>query len=699
MPEWLVPAFIAAITLSFLIGIIFIYTNYYFKKAYLKIWGAGWIVLSIYFAISMLNASFNTYLSQSQLLISKQFQIVFSLTNGILMLSGSLSFEEKRLSWKWILLSFIVLLYSIFASLLKFPFIIATIPQYTYLGMIFIQAGRLLLKQGTSSTMGRKLASYSFILLGIHKMDFPFLRPVVWFAPIGFFLSPVLELLIAFGIFFSFFEVQREEIMETNKKYKDLFRFTRDAISLNDKRGYFSFPNPQAISLLGYDISELKSMQLTDLFLEEKDRILFWNELREEGIITNFRTKLKTKSNSIVTTLISCAPWNTVELVGHIINIRDISKFIEMENQIIVKDKLDALGTISSGIAHDMNNFLQGISGNIEILELHEQYVDYELDSLSDIRTLISHATKLVEDIQAFSTKKNMELEIIDLSLVIDEIFNRFTKSNEDIKFTNQVPSMECYSLITSSDFYRVLLNLIRNSIQAMQSNNSEIKEITVEYNGITNNFHHIVFKDTGGGIKPDIIGKIFDPFFTTKRKSKIKGTGLGLSIVHNIIAEKCNGQIWAESYEQQAIFHILLPVSDPLDTKSLDFENQTSVDGTDQTILIVEDDEFILKTFLNFLETRNFRVLKSITGTEAIQTYNNNRQNLHYIILDLGIPELSGEEVFKIIRDTSPNLPVIISTGNTDSEISIKEDKVTKILRKPYTLDNIQKVIKNFQK
>jgi nitrogen-specific signal transduction histidine kinase len=327
---------------------------------------------------------------------------------------------------------------------------------------------------------------------------------------------------------------------------------------------------------------------------------------------------------------------------------------VQLEQQLIQSQKLEALGTLASGFAHDFNNLLAGLFSYISVLRMQATSEEMH-NSINVIDDISKKATVLVKQILTFSRSSKIHAQPVSLKSVADDVLTILSRSIPDnITVVNTIPDEPPPVLGDPSQLSQVLLNLIINARDAMPDGGELRLEFATEFDpreipeGVENRDHmaRITVSDTGTGIDPDIRPKIFDPFFTTK--SKGKGTGLGLSTVYGILRNHKGGIEVNSAPGQGTMIEFYLPLADP----SLPPQEEATPPppraeaAPDQgtaplTILIIDDEEVICNALRDGLSRMGYAVLTAESGERGIELYR--EQGADLIILDMIMQGLSG--------------------------------------------------------
>ncbi|MFC1541437.1 response regulator [Candidatus Latescibacterota bacterium] len=356
-------------------------------------------------------------------------------------------------------------------------------------------------------------------------------------------------------------------------------------------------------------------------------------------------------------------------------------------------EKLETLGLLASGIAHDFNNLLVSILGNADVA-LYKLSSDSPVyHCIENIKKASLKASGLTNQMLAYSGKENLFVEPVDINMLIDEmaqILKISISNNITLKFNfaENLPPIEA----DATQIHQILMNLIINASEAIGEHDgcitikTGISEKGSEKTSKNNPLVFIEISDTGPGMDEKTKSRIFDPLYTTKPK----GRGLGLSIVQeNILGH--NGSIDVSSKSGQGtVFTVCFPASDKtIKKEEPEIESITIKDGT---ILVIDDDRDVLEVVRSMLETAGINVCTFSSGHKGLRFLKNNIEKVDIILLDVTMPNMSGEEVFRKIRKIHRDIPVILSSGYGKFDIKqhFTEFCESDFIRKPYQLKTI---------
>ena len=387
-------------------------------------------------------------------------------------------------------------------------------------------------------------------------------------------------------------------------------------------------------------------------------------------------------------------------------------------DQLRQAQKMEIVGTLAGGLAHDFNNMLGGIIGTLSLMEFNisnngkienSKLIEY-IETMNDCG---QRASTLVHQLLALSRKQELSFSNVDLNNTVKNVYkicsNSFDKS---VKLISRYSDTPAFIKADPTQIEQTLLNFCVNAEHSMtiMRNSYEkwggelivsIKEIIADsYFRRTHpevregKYYILSVKDTGIGMDSNTISKIFNPFFTTKKKGE--GSGLGLSMVYNIINQHGG---FIDVYSEPGVgssFNIYLPaIENNILNENISNKKQILPKG-DGLILIVDDEKVMRETAAEILETCGYRTLEAVNGKDGIEVYMANREEITAVLLDMVMPEMSGKEAYIKLKEINPDIKVILSSG-------FQQDKrvqevlilgVNSFIQKPYTLKTLSEAI-----
>ena len=360
------------------------------------------------------------------------------------------------------------------------------------------------------------------------------------------------------------------------------------------------------------------------------------------------------------------------------------------------RHRMEALGRMTMGVAHDLNNLLSGLIGHIELLKEKAQRGD---DPAADIQPSIDTIEKTAEDGAALIEKMQRYIredtqkhfERVNLVTLIEDCititqpywYNEPRRQGIEIdveRELEEIPDM----MGAASELREVFVNLILNAVQAMPDGGTLTFETYAEGSSVCARV-----TDTGIGMSDDVQENIFEPLFTTKGE---QGTGMGLAASYGIIQEHEGNIEVASEPGEGTTFTLSFPPADESEPEPEEPTEET-VDNENVRVLVVDDEEMVRSIVTQLLTLNDHEVDRASSGAEALATFEANRYDI--VFTDFGMPEMTGAELAKKLHEIQPDLPIILLTGYTDTETAV--DEVNDILSKPFKLEELEATIQKF--
>jgi PAS domain S-box-containing protein len=374
----------------------------------------------------------------------------------------------------------------------------------------------------------------------------------------------------------------------------------------------------------------------------------------------------------------------------------DITERLNLEQQLRQSQKMQSVGQLAAGVAHDFNNVLTIIQGHCELVLMGEKVSKSGLESLDQIRMASERAAKLTQQLLTFGRKQFMQIELMDINDIIQQVtamLRRVLGENVSLR-TNLAPRLPAIEA-DATMMEQVIMNLSVNARDAMPGGGSLtigtvpvlVSRAYVEKNpeAREGTFICLSVSDNGTGIEPDKLNKLFEPFFTTKEVGK--GTGLGLATVYGIVKQH---QGWVEVESELgkgSVFKVYLPAS----VKAIQARNGKAapqqVRGGKETVLLVEDEAGVLTLARGILQSYGYEVLEARSGIEALRLWAQHDSRIDLLLTDIVMPAMSGLDLAKKLRQEKHDLKVLYSSGYS-IEVAGQDFGLTDgmaFLKKPY--------------
>jgi PAS domain S-box-containing protein len=506
---------------------------------------------------------------------------------------------------------------------------------------------------------------------------------------------------------------ERQQAEQKIREQAALLDITTDAILVRDLGSQIRFWNKAAEHVYGWEVQEAIGKNANELLYRQEALAQLqdiYNSLAECG---SWQGELHqvTKQGKDITV---ASRWTLVrDLEGQpqsILTVNtDITDKKQLEAQFLRAQRMESIGTLASGIAHDLNNALAPILISVQLLEqkLQDEQSQRILKMLEKntrrSSDLIKQVLSFARGLEGQRTTVQVGQLIVEIEQIVKQTFSRAIEIRTDISTPN------LWSISgDASQLHQVLLNLCVNARDAMADGG--ILEISVRNLWIDAQYARmnldakvgpyvvVTVSDTGMGIPREIVDRIFEPFFTTKELGK--GTGLGLSTVMGIIKSHGGFVQVCSQVGKGTQFHVYLPTGQTIDADCPSAERHELPMGHGELILVVDDEVSIRETTKLSLETYGYKVLVASDGIEAIALYRQHHQEISVVLLDMMMPSMDGATTIRILQKMNPHIKIIAVSGLVSNHkmLELVGNSVKTFLPKPYTsnelLKNLQLVI-----
>lgn len=488
---------------------------------------------------------------------------------------------------------------------------------------------------------------------------------------------------------------------------KAIFEGSRDAIMISDANYCFVDVNEAACQLTSYSKEELLNMGAWDL-----------NKKVDPSVLDDLRDRILNGEDVLGETKIYEKNGREIDVeFGHRrVNIsgkpyihsiaRDITNRKRLEAQFLQAQKMEAVGLLAGGIAHDLNNTLNVINGYSELV-LEDLDHDHPLrQDLEQIQKAGKQSASLIAHLLAFSRKQILQPQILNLNQVAEEMSSMLLRLlGEDIQFeTIMQPDL---GLIYADpvQIQQIVMNIAINARDAMPNGGKltvETANVDLDKNYVGRHqpvkegpYVMLAISDNGIGMDATVQAHLFEPFFTTKEKGK--GTGLGLSTVYGIVKQS-NGFIWVYSeLEKGTTFKIYLPrVEGGNIQAATDVKLEQGLCGS-ETVLVVEDKASMRALAARILRNRGYTVLEASDGKDALNVTQGHTGEIHLVITDVIMPGMSGKDLVSELKVARPNIKSLYVSGYTDNAIvhhGVLDSNVA-FLQKPFSVDGLLRKVR----
>ena len=496
-----------------------------------------------------------------------------------------------------------------------------------------------------------------------------------------------------------------EALRLAEEKYRSIFENAVEGIFQTTSDGRYISANPALARIYGYESSREMIEAATDIrgqvYVDPERRNEFTRMLKEHDAVTGFESQVHRKDCGMI--WISESARAVRDRQGALLcyegTVEDITERKRLEHQLIQSQKMEAIGRLAGGVAHDFNNVLTAIMGYSELLLSGTGSEESRRRHTEQIKKAAERAASLTSQLLAFSRRQVLTMRVLDLNdvvAVLEPMLRRLI--GEDITLVT-VPDLELErTRADMGQIEQVIMNLVVNARDAMprggtltiETANVELDQAYVDRHGLVppGAYVKLTVSDTGCGMDAETQSYIFEPFFTTKEPGR--GTGLGLSTVYGVIKQS-GGYIWVYSEPGQGTtFKIYLPrVEDAVKISEPGVVSAESPRGT-ETVLLAEDDEGVRELAGGALERRGYSVLMACGGEEALLISGRHAGPIHLLVTDVVMPGISGRELAERLVPLRPDMKVLYMSGYTDDAVVRYGVLVEEAayLQKPFTPD-----------
>lgn len=508
-------------------------------------------------------------------------------------------------------------------------------------------------------------------------------------------------------------------LKQSEEKFRTLVNTAPFGIQLTDLEGKIVYSNPAHHHIRGYESDELIGMYLWDLTVDDdhRNQIMeyYRNIIAKRPEPTMYATREKTKDGREIDVQIN---WDYIrnekdEVTGIISIIEDITERKKadaerekLQKQLNQAQKMEAVGRLAGGVAHDFNNMLGVILGYVELAfekidSSHELYADFE-----EIQKAAERSADLTKQLLTFARKQIISPEVLDINDAVDSMLKMLRRLiGEDIDLS-WIPADLLWPVkIDPSQVNQILANLCVNARDAIAG----VGKLTIETQNktfdhaycaghagfITGDYVMLAVTDNGCGMNKETLNNLFEPFFTTKNMGE--GTGLGLAIIYGIVKQN-HGFINVYSEPGQGTsFKIYLPRHHASEEARGNTLREKPIPIGNETILLVEDEPAILRMTRMMLERKGYSVLPAGTPADAISIANAYAGKIHLLMTDVVMPEMNGRDLAKKVTAVFPEIKLLFMSGYAADVITHKGvlDDGVAFIQKPFSTNELAKKIR----
>ena len=422
-----------------------------------------------------------------------------------------------------------------------------------------------------------------------------------------------------------------------------------------------------------------------------------WSDL-QMGKTWSGRQTRQRKDGALIEVETTIAPVrDTSGTIIHYVGVeRDITQQLQLESQLRQAQKMEAIGTLAGGVAHDFNNILTVIMGLANLMQMSVGPDDRLRRHIDQIVLSSERAAELTRSLLAFSRKQQIDVKPHDVNAVVASTAKLLKRLlPEDVELRVNLADHSLVTLLDTAQIDQVLINLATNARDAMPNGGSltisilavELEESFKKTHGFGKPGRYVLLSvsDTGIGMNEETMARIFDPFFTTKEVGK--GTGLGLSSVYGIVKQHGGYVDVTSKVLKGTTFDVYLPLVNTVARHAT--AESFQVKGGSETILVIEDDADVRKMMITVLSDQGYTILEAANGETAIRVFDEHKDATSLVILDVVMPGKNGREVLDVIARLNPLIKAIFVSGYTGDIVldkGVQEDGVD-FLEKPISV------------
>lgn len=505
-------------------------------------------------------------------------------------------------------------------------------------------------------------------------------------------------------------------VREGEERYRQIVETATDIIYRISPEGYFTYANPVAVRIMGYDLKEIIGKNYIDLVrpdFRKKAMKHYLRQTKERLPSTYFEFPAITKDGREV--------WlgQNVQIIlyeNEIIELQSVARDLtemrraeeerqQLQLQLIHAQKMESVGRLAGGIAHDFNNILGIILAYSNLLEEKNLPPDKVSISLDAIKRAVERAKGMVKQLLTLARKSDATLEYVEVNEAVrtfsEMIMGTFPQT---IAFSLVLDPSQPGILADQNQFHQILLNLFVNARDAMPEGGTlEVSTAVADESSMQKKFPQssnvpyvcIAVRDTGVGMDEPTRARVFEPFFSTKEHGM--GSGLGLAVAYGIV-QAHKGFIDVESSPGHgSTFRIYFPIASAKEKGTKLRGEFGGDDSGSETILFVEDEEMLRDVISAALTRRGYNVLSAGDGITAVEIFMKHQKEIALVLSDLGLPKLGGWEACVTMKEINARIPLVVASGFIEPRLRDEiEQSGARIISKPYELAEVFRTVRS---
>ncbi len=512
----------------------------------------------------------------------------------------------------------------------------------------------------------------------------------------------------------------RRALHESEERYRAIFEESTDVIYITSRDGKLIDISPSAESLFGRPRLELIGSDVRPLYAEPEERVRFQREIEETGSVREFEVRFLGPDGNELHCLLTSSLRRDADgaVIGYHGIIRDITERRRAEDeresleaQLLQAQKMEAVGTLASGVAHDFNNLLTAIQGFADLAMSSAEGSGHLYGDLRKIRSAADRGAALTRQLLLFSRRQSVERVPLDLNRTAEGLLGILSPLiGEDVAMKTELEPELRPVLADEGSMQQIIMNLAVNARDAMpEGGRLVIGTKNVDFDdepasgdpgARAGEFVSLSVTDTGVGMDATTVQRVLEPFFSTKDPGK--GTGLGLSVVYGIVQQHEGWLDIRSTPGRGSTFEIYLPATSArpdysLRTSEHEEWSLTNTTGQGERILVVEDEGAVRELAVKVLRQSGYEVLEAGTVAEALSVFEEQEGHFDLIFSDVILPDHTGIRLAEMLLEMKPDLPFLLSSGHADdrSRYATIRGKGLAFLRKPYSLPDLLRTVR----
>ncbi len=673
------------------------------RSPHLRYWTLAWVLSWIRYAAAYAALSSPSVALDLTLLLA-------SLASAACLFMGAYAFSARALPsvWKWVFAAgagWVVV--SKFAS---FGFLALTLPVFTLLGVSMLVAARALwLAPLSSPRTATRLVAVTLAAWGLHRLDYPFLRPIEWLAPFGFGLAAAMELMVAVGSALAHAEHVRNRLRVSEERYRMLVDNSPQGIFCTTTDGRFLNANPALVRMLGFQSeTEVLAIDIAkELYVEPAARDRARGILADRDELDGFETEWRRKDGTRLRVALYARKVRSE--AGEVTMYQgvavDVTERHRLDQRLRQGERLEALGRLAGGVAHDFNNLLTVIRGAAE-LTLHVEDTAQREQCIAEVLDATDRAAQLTGQLLAVSRQKPVEPRSVDMAKHVEKATRLLRRMvGEDIEVKTECDGAECNVHIDPAQLDQILLNLAANARDAQPGGGSfsiridrlALDETEAEHKSVApGDYVRLCASDDGPGMDAATRQHAFEPFFTTRGDSG--GTGLGLATVYAAVLQAGGTVQLLPNAGAGAKFEILFP-RDTREQRAPGPDSSAGVRSSGLTVLVVEDEPTVRHMVARILRASEHQVLVASDAQEALRILDD--ATVDVLLTDVVMRGKSGGELAAEVRARLPETNIVFMSGYPKSALG-KDGSIPegcRFLAKPFTSEQLLAIVQRRSK